>query len=107
MVSSFDWLWPRISDPNSRIDGVKIDVQGMEIHVLKGMADTLKRYRPKLLVEFHKGVSRSDLLNVITAIGYLPHGYTVEPLPGESEPVYADDRSYLFTHLREENDVRL
>ena len=35
MVSSFDWLWPRISGPDSRIDGVKIDVQGMEIQRLK------------------------------------------------------------------------
>jgi len=97
MVSSFDWLWPRISGPDSRIDGVKIDVQGMEIQLLNGMADTLKRYCPKLLVEIHKGVSRSDLLDVITSIGYLPRGYAVEPLPGESEPIYADDRTYLFT----------
>jgi FkbM family methyltransferase len=97
MVSSFDWLWPRISGPDSHIDGVKIDVQGMEIQVLKGMTNTLHRFRPKLLVEIHKGVSRSNLLDVIASIGYLPCGYPVEPLPGESEPVYADDRTYLFS----------
>ena len=47
MVSRLDWLWPRISEPDSRIDGVKIDVQGVEIQVLEGMAAIVKRYQPK------------------------------------------------------------
>ena len=52
-VANFDWLWPRISQSGSggahRIDGVKIDVQGMEIEALRGMSVTLQRYRPKLV----------------------------------------------------------
>jgi len=95
LVSRLDWLWPRISESNSRIDGIKIDVQGMEIEVLKGMVEVAKRYQPKLLVELHTGVSRPKLLEVISSMGYLPVGVPIEPLPGEADPVYAD-RTYLF-----------
>ena len=96
LVSRLDWLWPKISGPDSRIHGVKIDVQGMEMQVLEGMSALAKDYRPKLLIEIHKGVSRQKLLDLIALLGYLPHGLPVEPLPGEIDPVYADDRTYLF-----------
>jgi FkbM family methyltransferase len=96
VVSRLDWLWPRISGTDLRIDGVKIDVQGMELQVLEGMAALAKRYQPKLLIELHKGVSRSKLLDLIASIGYEPCGSAVEPLPGETEPLYADDRTYMF-----------
>ena len=97
VASRLDWLWPKISGSDLRIDGIKIDVQGMEIQVLEGMAALVKRYRPKLLVEIHRGVSRPKLLDVITSMGYLARGSAVEPVPGETDPVYADDRTYLFT----------
>jgi FkbM family methyltransferase len=95
IISRLDWLWPRISEPDSRIDGIKIDVQGMEIEVLEGMAATVKRYRPKLLVELHTGVSRPQFLDVIASLGYLTRGFPVEPLPGETDPIYAN-QTYLF-----------
>jgi len=96
-ASRLDWLWPRLSGSDLHIDGIKIDVQGLEIQVLEGMSALAKQYHPKLLVELHKGVSRPKLLGVIASLGYLPRGSPVEPLPGESDPVYADDRTYLFT----------
>ncbi len=95
LISRLDWLWPKISGPDSRIDGVKIDVQGMEIEVLEGMVEVARRYRPKLLVELHAGVSREKLLDVIRSMGYIPRGVSIEPLPGETDPVYADS-TYLF-----------
>ena len=97
LVSRLDWLWPKISGSNTHIDGIKIDVQGMEIKVLEGMAEVARRHRPKLLVELHTGVSRTKVLQVMASIGYVPRGTPVEPLPGESDPVYADDRTYAFT----------
>jgi hypothetical protein len=103
LVSRLDWLWPRISGADSQIHGVKIDVQGMEIHVLEGMADVLKQYRPKLLVEIHEGVSRPKLLEVIASLGYETHALVIEPLHGETEPLYADNRTYGF--LPEEMDL--
>jgi FkbM family methyltransferase len=95
-TSRFDWLWPRLSGSDLRIDGVKIDVQGMEIQVLEGMYEMVKQFRPKLLVEFHKGVSRPKLLNLIGSMGYPPRGLPIEPLPAESVPIYADNRTYFF-----------
>lgn len=99
VASRLDWLWPRISESNLKIHGVKIDVQGMELQVLEGMAILAKKYRPKLLIEIHNGVSRKTLLDLVASIGYLPQGSPVEPLPGEIDPVYADDRTYLFTAI--------
>jgi FkbM family methyltransferase len=94
--SSLDWLWARISGHDLLIDGIKIDVQGMELQVLEVMTEVAKKYRPKLLIEVHKGVSRPKLLDLVASIGYLPRGSAVEPLPGETDPVYADDRTYSF-----------
>ena len=96
LVSRLDWLWQRISGTDPRIHGVKIDVQGMEIQVLEGMAEVIMKYRPKLLVEIHEGVSRPKLLEVIAGLGYKTHALVIEPLPGETEPLYADNRTYGF-----------
>jgi FkbM family methyltransferase len=97
LVSRLDWLWPKISGSDPYIHGVKIDVQGMEIQVIEGMAGLLIQYRPKLLVEIHTGVSRPKLLDLIASLGYSRNGTAVEPLPGETVSSYADDRTYLFT----------
>lgn len=95
MLSRLDWLWPTISASDQSVHGIKIDVQGMEIDVLEGMTDLLARYRPKLLVELHTGVSRARFLEVIESCGYSPRATPLEPLPGETDPVYAD-RTYIF-----------
>jgi FkbM family methyltransferase len=96
LVARLDWLWPRICGQREQIDGVKIDVQGMELQVLKGMARILREHKPKLAVEFHKGVDRRQLLDLLNDTGYSRPGFPIEPLQGESDPQYADDRSYAF-----------
>jgi hypothetical protein len=96
LASSLDWLWPRLQGTREKIDGVKIDVQGMEIQVLKGMQGILRQYRPKLAIELHRDVSREDFLNLLGELGYSQPASPIEPLPGESAPQYADDRSYAF-----------
>ncbi len=97
LASRLEWLWPRIAGSDLQIHGIKIDVQGMELQVIEGMQSLVRRYRPKLLVELHKGVSRQKLLDLLESSGYVPQGLPVEPLPGEVEPAYADDRTYAFT----------
>jgi hypothetical protein len=92
-----DWLWPNISGANAKIDGIKIDVQGMEINVLEGMAPILEKYKPKLFLEIHHGVPRPQLLALLDSVGYSKQGIAVEPLPEEIDPFYADDRTYFFT----------
>jgi FkbM family methyltransferase len=96
LASSLDWLWPRLGGTEDRIDGVKIDVQGMEIQVLKGMRGILRQHRPKLAIELHRGVSRDDFLDLLGELGYSQPALPIEPLPGESTPQYSDDRSYAF-----------
>lgn len=96
LVTRLDWLWPQVCDCQERIDGIKIDVQGMEIEALRGMFDLLKAFKPKLVIEVHHGVVRNELLELVEAVGYLRRGVPIEPIGGEVEPQYVDDRSYVF-----------
>jgi FkbM family methyltransferase len=96
-VARLDWLWPRLSGGNSRIDGIKIDVQGMELQVLRGMRETLLRLRPKLVVELHQGVDRGEVLSLLESVGYSRDALPIEPVPGEDLPQFLNDRSYAFS----------
>ena len=96
LVACFEWLWPRICGGDSHIDGVKIDVQGMEIEVLRGMAGVLKIWRPKLALEVHAGVDREALLALLEGCGYARDATPIEPVAGESSPQYLENRSYEF-----------
>jgi len=101
MVARFDWLWSKICGNDDRIDGVKIDVQGMEIEVLTGMIETLRRQHPKLVAEVHRGVDRKIFLRKIESAGYACDATPVEPVDGEASPLYLDDRSYVFHKLNQ------
>jgi FkbM family methyltransferase len=96
LAARLDWLWPQICGRQQRIDGIKIDVQGMEIATLRGMIELLKSYRPKLVVELHHGVARAELMDLLKAAGYSSKAVAIEPVEGEIEPQYIDDRSYAF-----------
>jgi FkbM family methyltransferase len=91
---ALDEVWEFLS-PHSRIDGVKIDVQGMELAVLDGMKDTLRRWHPKLIVELHEGVDRSSLRGLLKLVGYSSTGAAIES-PSPATDKFEDDRSYLF-----------
>jgi FkbM family methyltransferase len=96
LVASFDWLWPRICGENCRIHGIKIDVQGMEIEVLRGMAESLREWRPKMALEVHEGVDREALLALLEDCGYTRDATPIEPAEGETSALYLDNRSYEF-----------
>jgi len=96
LACCFDWLWPQICGQDSRIHGIKIDVQGMEVEVLCGMVNTLRSHHPKLVIEFHRGVSRESLLNVLETAGYVRHPIAIEPVLGKEDELL-DDHSYVFT----------
>jgi FkbM family methyltransferase len=93
LVTSFDHIWPALSTPGERVHGVKIDVQGMEIEVLKGMRQMLLRDRPKLVVEFHAGVDRKAALDLLASAGY---DTEPQPVEGGNSQAIADDKSYAF-----------
>jgi FkbM family methyltransferase len=91
---SLDTLWPSLVIEDSVIHGIKIDVQGMELQVLAGMRDLLARWAPKLIVEFHRGVDRAKVLEVLAVAGY---SMIFEPIEaGDAGDELADDASYVF-----------
>jgi len=79
-----------------QVDGIKIDVQGMEFQTLLGMEEVLKTHKPKLIVEFHAGVDRKRVLDFLGSIGYTRQALPIEPVEGEVEPQFLDDHSYFF-----------
>ncbi len=95
-VARFDWLWRRINDGADRIDGIKIDVQGMELDVLEGMRETLARHQPKLVIELHHGVDRRVLQELLADLGYSRDGVAIEPCGARPIEQFLDDRSYVF-----------
>ena len=59
-----------------RVDLIKIDVEGAELMVLKGAADTLKRHKPQIICEFSDlttkgfGYQAKEIFNWLTGQGY-------------------------------------
>jgi hypothetical protein len=89
-------LWQWLHQGRQTIDGVKIDVQGMETHVLKGMRKILSEQKPKLIVEVHSGVDRDEFREVIRSCGYPGRAVPIEPVDGEVEGRLLDDKMYFF-----------
>ncbi len=67
--------WAEQTQPE-RIDLIKVDVEGEELSVLKGGEETLRKYRPKLIVEVQRdtceaaGYSSADILTFLQALKY-------------------------------------
>lgn len=67
--------WAAETNPE-RIDLIKVDVEGEELAVLKGAAETLRKYRPKLIVEVQRetceaaGYSPAEILKFLGGLGY-------------------------------------
>jgi len=66
-----------LSDP---IRMIKVDVEGHEFPVLKGLAKTLKEQKPLLMFEIHPfgSAKRSAIFDYLKEMGYT-HFYAVEP----------------------------
>ena len=91
---ALDAVWNSVAGEDQRIDGIKIDVQGMEVQVLAGMRDLLAIWRPKLVVEFHRGVERTCVLELLSSVDY---AVEVDPVNPRDSGAFADDRSYVFS----------
>jgi len=69
-----------VREPNlTKVNAIKVDVEGAELEVLRGAMKTLKRFHPKHVVEVDARQLASfkttpeDLVSVITEAGY-KHG---------------------------------
>lgn len=84
-IDSLDNLIAELPTP----DFIKIDVEGMELDVLMGMTDVLRRYRPSLNIEIHAislGDHQSKLRNGQRIIDFLrPKGYSITHVQTEAE----------------------
>jgi FkbM family methyltransferase len=49
---------------------IKVDVEGMELGVLKGARETIEKYRPRLYVENDRAEKADDLTRFIDQLGY-------------------------------------
>jgi FkbM family methyltransferase len=56
-----------------RVDWIKMDIEGAELGALKGGIETLRKYRPKCLIEchqFHNGNTQTDVFAFMESLGY-------------------------------------
>lgn len=86
-ANSLGSVWSTVAGDESRIDGVKIDVQGVEVDVLLGVNEALQRWRPKIVVEVHSGVDRRRIDRIFALAGYAD---AATRLHGESD---SDDQA--------------
>lgn len=89
-------------DPQ-RISLIKVDVEGSELHVLRGMRKTLEAGNPVLLVEVDparmvaSGQDHAELLDLLSDLGYAPHRIDLDGIAGplDSEVTGLTDVAFL------------
>jgi FkbM family methyltransferase len=89
---ALDSLWPNISETEVRIAGIKVDVNGSELSVLRGMRNLLTSHKPKLAIEIHNGVNRTEFLECLRSAGY-DLTANIDPSP---RGVLLNDHNYEF-----------
>ncbi|MBX9768592.1 MAG: FkbM family methyltransferase, partial [Bdellovibrionales bacterium] len=76
---------------------IKIDVQGLELQVLKGAMQTIKRYRPLIMVE--NGTTLGPVFDELASIDY--RGFRFAPERGGLVPLEKgnlDSLNVFFAH---------
>jgi FkbM family methyltransferase len=65
-------------------DVLFIDVEGFELHALRGAAQTLTSHQPDLYVEAHVGAGLERFGSVADLLALIPAGYELLVAPGEA-----------------------
>lgn len=66
----------KLKEKINNVDLVKLDVEGAELNILRGMKDTLQSQHPKILIEVHPqqlksfGFSPSDIVKFFSELNY-------------------------------------
>lgn len=73
-VRKLDSLLKKLDFP--QVDLIRMDIEGGEIKAVKGMRQTLKQYKPRLLIELHCDAVGTDsivkLIRDLEGLGYIP-----------------------------------
>lgn len=74
-LCALDEIMARVDCP--RVSLIKIDVEGGELGVLRGAAETLARHKPAILCEIDNregrfGIGKDDLADFLKGLGYVP-----------------------------------
>jgi protein O-GlcNAc transferase len=65
----------------ANVSFIKIDVEGLELEVLRGAKRTIERYHPDIMVEIHTGIAVSEVTDLLP-------GYTWEKISFESHYLF-------------------
>jgi FkbM family methyltransferase len=84
-----------IDDLTLTPDFVKIDVEGFEIEVLRGMTATIERCKPVFMIEYDPGQA-AGIADILRPFGYRP--YVFDRQAGAFRPYDGDEVDNLF-HL--------
>jgi hypothetical protein len=76
---SLDEIMAHIDSPPVSL--IKIDVEGGELDVLQGAAETLKKHRPAIVCEIANregcfGIGKEELTEFLKGLGYVPRRIT-------------------------------
>ena len=79
-----------------------IDVEGYELHVLRGARRTLDEHRPDLFIEVHMGAGLERFGDADDLLSLIPDGYEVLVSESDAGPYLplADGRDLLRRHSR-------
>lgn len=104
-IACLDDMWEDLSKGDTRVHGIKMDVQGMELRALHGMRSVLTMHQPVFALEFHAGVDRDAVVSLLSEYGYRVPG---TPLGSASKAgsQYLDDHTYLFFPAVAAQDIR-
>lgn len=89
----------QLNVPSSKIDYLKIDVEGAELHVLAGAEQTIRKYKPKIICECHVFIVPNIDGYVLGWLNRLELGYKITCVQRRSTPGAQDLRSYVYSRL--------
>lgn len=102
------------SNDISKIDVIKIDVEGAETEVIEGMYDSIIQFKPNLIIELNDRVQRSrnstaDLLKeyICNTFGYICYKISSKGLLLEYEPVSLNAiENAVFVHKTKISSIK-
>jgi len=97
-----------------RVDVIKIDIEGYEMHALRGSHNVLKKFKPRLFIEvgytrmIKNGTSPNEVIELLNGLGYTVYhadsdeiidpSYDFSPLGDGGIDVYALPEKTKLTH---------